>query len=75
MTGAATVLRRRDRVLLKVAAGKANKEIAGELGISEKTVKNHLWKIYRKFGIENRTQLFHHLLRSCPCLELAAVEA
>jgi hypothetical protein len=31
-------------------------------GISDKTVKNHLWKIYRKLGVENRTQLFHLLI-------------
>ncbi len=63
--------RREYEILYTMLRGMGNREISMELGISEKTVKNHLWKIYRKFEVENRTQLFHRLLRSCPCLELA----
>jgi DNA-binding NarL/FixJ family response regulator len=47
--------RERD-VLRLVAAGKPNKLIARELGISEKTVKAHLTSIFRSIGVDDRTQ-------------------
>lgn len=34
----------------------SNKEIADKLGISESTVKKHLWSIFQKLGIESRQQ-------------------
>jgi DNA-binding CsgD family transcriptional regulator len=55
---------REKEVLTHLLGGKSNREISRELRISEKTVKNHLWKIYRKIGVRNRTQLFHHLICS-----------
>ena len=53
---------REREVLTHLIGGKSNREISRELGISEKTVKNHLWKVYRKIGVRNRTQLFHQLI-------------
>jgi DNA-binding NarL/FixJ family response regulator len=47
--------RERD-VLRLVAAGKPNKLIARDLGISEKTVKAHLTSIFRSIGVDDRTQ-------------------
>lgn len=41
-------------VLRLVAAGKSNRQIAGELVLSEKTVANHLLHIFNKTGVENR---------------------
>jgi DNA-binding NarL/FixJ family response regulator len=41
-------------VLRRVAAGRSNREIAAELVLSEKTVENHLTRIYAKIGAENR---------------------
>jgi DNA-binding CsgD family transcriptional regulator len=35
--------------------------MAEQLGISERTVKNHLWRIYKKVGVEKRSQLFSML--------------
>ncbi len=58
----AALSRRENEILTQLLGGKNNKEISGELGISDKTVKNHLWKIYRKLGVESRTQLFHKLI-------------
>jgi len=58
----AKISRREKEVLIQLLRGKANREISQELCISEKTVKNHLWKVYRKLGVENRTQLFHKLI-------------
>ena len=39
------------------AAGRRSQEIAGDLGLSVRTVDNHLGHIYRKVGVRNRTQL------------------
>ena len=41
----------------QVAAGRSNKVIAADSGISERTVKAHLNAIFRKTGIRNRVQL------------------
>ena len=60
----ADISTREQEVLAHLLGGKSNREISRELGISEKTVKNHLWKIYRKIGVRSRTQLFHHLICS-----------
>ena len=43
-------------VLRLVAGGKANKEIAFELGIGEKTVKTHVSNVLSKLGVQSRTQ-------------------
>ncbi|MCX5752404.1 MAG: helix-turn-helix transcriptional regulator [Candidatus Krumholzibacteria bacterium] len=61
-SGASNVSKREKEILSHLLRGKSNREISQELSISEKTVKNHLWKLYRKLGVRNRTQLFHHLI-------------
>ncbi|NOY85202.1 MAG: response regulator transcription factor [Nitrospirae bacterium] len=43
-------------VLKKVAGGKSNKEIANELDLSEKTIKNHLHNIFSKMKVDDRTK-------------------
>jgi DNA-binding NarL/FixJ family response regulator len=43
-------------VLKLLAQGKANKEIAAELTIGEKTVKTHVSNILMKLGVQSRTQ-------------------
>ena len=43
-------------VLRLLARGKANKEIAAELTIGEKTVKTHVSNILMKLGVQSRTQ-------------------
>jgi DNA-binding NarL/FixJ family response regulator len=47
--------RERD-VLALLAAGLPNKQIAVRLGISEKTVKGHLTSVFRRIGVDDRTQ-------------------
>lgn len=44
------------RVLLMVAEGKLNKQIADTLNISERTVKAHLSALFEKLAVRNRTQ-------------------
>lgn len=44
-------------VVCLIGKGLTNYEIAGKLFISPHTVKNHLTSIYRKTGMDDRTQL------------------
>lgn len=44
------------RVMMMLADGLLNKQIAYELGISEATVKAHMTAILKKLGVSNRTQ-------------------
>ena len=43
-------------VLIQVANGMLNKEIALSLNISERTVKNHISNIFKKIDVSDRTQ-------------------
>jgi DNA-binding NarL/FixJ family response regulator len=47
---------REHEVLDLVRSGLANKQIARQLGISEKTVKAHLTRIFQELGVNDRTQ-------------------
>jgi DNA-binding NarL/FixJ family response regulator len=46
---------REREVLLLVADGLANKQIATRLGIAERTVKVHLGNVFRRIGVADRT--------------------
>ena len=48
---------REGEVILLVAQGKSNREIAEALVISEKTAKAHISNILGKLGLEDRTQM------------------
>ncbi len=52
----ASLTSRELEVLIKVANGMFNKEIATSLNISERTVKNHISNIFKKIGVSDRTQ-------------------
>lgn len=47
---------REEEVLRLVQSGLANKQIGRQLGISERTVKAHLTKIFQTLGVADRTQ-------------------
>ena len=47
---------REREVLRLVAVGHANKQIANELSVSERTVKFHVSSILAKLGARNRTE-------------------
>jgi len=44
------------RVLQMLGAGRLNKQIAYDLGVSEATIKAHVTAVLRKLGVTNRTQ-------------------
>jgi predicted ATPase/DNA-binding SARP family transcriptional activator/DNA-binding CsgD family transcriptional regulator len=48
---------REQEVALLVARGLTNRQISTRLGISERTVGNHVAKILRKLGLRSRTQI------------------
>lgn len=49
--------KRQKQMLTLVDAGLGNEDIANRLGISSHTVKVHLWRLYKKIGVNSRTQL------------------
>ena len=50
-------------VIRALAQGMSDRQIAGSLGISEKTVRNHTSSIYRKLHIFDRTQAVIYAIR------------
>jgi len=54
--GGAVFTRREQDVLRHLLQGRANKEIAAELGLEEVTIKLHVRGICRKLGARNRTE-------------------
>jgi DNA-binding CsgD family transcriptional regulator len=63
--GAPAELSRREREVAQlVAGGMSNKEIAGRLYLSERTVDNHVHHILDKLGFESRVQVATWLTRN-----------
>lgn len=54
---------REEDILRLLAQGHANLEIAEQLGVSEKTVRNRLTEIFSKLRLNNRTQAALYALR------------
>ena len=55
--------RREREILLEIAAGLTNKEIAGRLGLRETTVKWYIARMLRSSGATNRAalvEMLHH---------------
>lgn len=51
----ALLTNRENEILQHIAQGMNNKEIAEQLSISEKTVKNHVTNVFKKIGVNDRT--------------------
>ena len=54
--GAAMLTAQESRVLDQIRLGRSNREIAGELGIAESTVKIHVKRVLKKINVSSRTQ-------------------
>jgi DNA-binding NarL/FixJ family response regulator len=48
---------REQEIAILVGRGLTNRQIAGELSISEHTAANHVRKILKKLGVRSRTQI------------------
>jgi len=55
--------RRETEVLGLIAQGMSNKEIAGVLWLSDRTVERHITSLYRKIGVERRSEATSFALR------------
>ena len=58
---------RETEVVRLIAEGLSNKEISARLGLSEKTVKNHISRIFSKLNICARAQAAVHAIRMGIC--------
>jgi len=54
--GLAPLTNREKEMLTLVLQGESNKEIAVRSSISERTVKTHLYRVYRKLNVKSRTK-------------------
>lgn len=70
-TGPEKLTEREAEVLCLLAQGRANKQIAHELVIGEKTVKTHVSSILAKLGVPSRTQAALYAVR----IGLVSIEA
>lgn len=52
--------KRQKQLIVMLDRGLSNREIAEELGISEHTVKVHLWRLFRRLNVKSRTQTLHY---------------
>ncbi len=52
----AQLTRQEQKILLLIAEGKTNKEIAAEIFLSDKTVKNYVSSILAKLNLQRRSQ-------------------
>lgn len=57
-----TLTPREMEIVRALLAAQSNKAIAGQIGITEQSVKNRLTQLYRKLGINSRLQLMKVLL-------------
>ena len=56
-SGLAALSRRENEIATEVASGKTNREVAAALFLSEKTVGNHLTRIFEKLDVHSRAAL------------------
>ena len=61
---ASTILTAREKLVFELLImNKSTKEIASELGISEKTVRNHISNVMQKLGVNGRAGAVVELLK------------
>jgi two-component system nitrate/nitrite response regulator NarL len=59
-----TLTKRELEILSSLAAGRTNKQIAAEKGVSTNTVKYHIRNVFEKLGVNNRGQAIALYLKS-----------
>lgn len=59
------------RVVALTCEGLTNPQIGQRLSISPRTVKRHLYEVFRKLGISSRTQLVAEAVRSGLAVEMS----
>lgn len=52
--------KRQKQLILMLDQGLTNREIAEKLSISEHTVKVHMWRLFKRLGVNSRTQALHY---------------
>lgn len=58
------ILTKREHQVFKLLIlNKSTKDIALELGISEKTIRNHISNVMQKLGVKGRTQAVIELIK------------
>jgi DNA-binding NarL/FixJ family response regulator len=61
LAAASSSLTRRQLELVNLLnEGATNRELAERLGISEETVKVHMWRLFKRLGVNSRTQALHY---------------
>lgn len=59
-----SLLTKREKEIFRLLTlNKSTKDIAGELNISEKTVRNHISNVIQKLGVESRIQAVLELIK------------
>jgi DNA-binding NarL/FixJ family response regulator len=57
--GPTKLSKRQKQLILMLDQGLSNRDIADKLNISEHTVKVHFWRLFRRLGVNSRTQALH----------------
>ncbi len=57
MSEARPLSARQQEILRLLSLGRSNKQIAEQLGLATGTVKQHMYALFRKLGVSNRTEL------------------
>jgi DNA-binding NarL/FixJ family response regulator len=60
---------RQEEILIAIASGLADKQIARQLGLSRSTVRTHIDRMYRTLGVRCRAEAVAVWLRSDRALE------
>ena len=62
-SGAHLLTKREEELVQLVAEGLTNRDIARQLGLTEHTVRNYLFRIFNKLGTSNRLELALYVIK------------
>ena len=63
VVGAPSLTERQTKIVEMIAAGYTDKQLAGLLGMSSSTLRTHLDRMFRRFGVHTRAALVARWLR------------